>query len=176
MITDAELMAAFADRKDALAFNEILRRYQKLVWSVAFRFTANIDDTKDIVQDTFIRLMVAAGRYSASASLSTFIYRTVTNLCLDFKKKKRSVFFDETDSVTDIVYEEDYGEQLDEKYRVSQLTEAVSTLPMRQTLAKDTIDTVMLQRAQTQILQMQNRLQDLVIKYILSEKNILTPQ
>jgi RNA polymerase sigma-70 factor, ECF subfamily len=133
--TDSELMEAFSSRKDTSAFNEIIRRYQNLAWKVAVRFTADTEDSKDIVQDTFIRLMEASGRYTASASLSTFIYHIVTNLCLDFKKKKKLVIVDNIDIVMDSVSLGVSDENLDRKDALSQLATALNKLPKRQRLA-----------------------------------------
>ena len=134
MRTDSELMNAFTHHKDSAAFNEIVERYRRLVWKVAFRFTADEADSQDILQDTFIRLIEAAPRYKASASLSTFIYHIVTNLCLDFKKKKRPVAIKNIDLVEDNSHRE-HDEMLDNKNRLFKLSEALRTLPDRQRMA-----------------------------------------
>jgi RNA polymerase sigma-70 factor (ECF subfamily) len=127
-------MTSFSKENNFSIFKQIMQRYQGLVWNIAFRYTADTDDSKDIVQDTFIRLIEAAPRYKPTASLSTFIYHIVTNLCLDFKKKKRPVPLDTLELTADDTTE-DCDEKLDSDARKAHLTHALHNLPARQRLA-----------------------------------------
>jgi len=85
---DESLMQA-AGRGDLAAFDEIVRRHQTWAWRVAYRFLGHEDDAADVVQDAFLRLLDAAGRYRPSAGFRTYLYRIVSRLCLDQARKRR---------------------------------------------------------------------------------------
>lgn len=135
MFTDSELINAFVKNNDNAAFNHIIERYRNLVWNIAFRFTGNFEDSQDILQDTFIRLMDAAPGYKPSASLGTFIYRIVTNLCLDLKKKKRPEAADDIDNRENFAPAITPEESIDLKKRAAIISEGLRALPARQRLA-----------------------------------------
>src|SRR5512133_3022101 len=95
---DIELLRKFSQDNDHSAFNELVDRYKNLVWKVAYSFTSDTQETQDILQDTFIRLFESAPKFKPDASLSTYIYRIVTTLCIDQKKKKRYAIYVHIDS------------------------------------------------------------------------------
>jgi RNA polymerase sigma-70 factor, ECF subfamily len=84
---EAGLMQRVA-QGDRAALAQIIGEHQKRVWAVAYRFTQRREDADDISQEAFIRLWNAAGRWEPAARLSTWLYRVVTNLCLDFRRKQ----------------------------------------------------------------------------------------
>lgn len=76
---------------DMLSFKRLVEYYQPYVYSVAFRFLNNKADSEDIVQECFIRVWKNLKRYNSNYRFSTWIYKIVTNLCLDqYRRKKRS--------------------------------------------------------------------------------------
>jgi RNA polymerase sigma-70 factor (ECF subfamily) len=87
-------MPALSDREiveqaiagDPEAFRLLVERHQRFVYSLAYRFVHNISDAEDITQDTFIRLWKNLGRYRHEVKLTTWLYKIVTNLCLDLLK------------------------------------------------------------------------------------------
>jgi RNA polymerase sigma-70 factor (ECF subfamily) len=90
MPSDEELMAAVG-RGDSASLEQLVVRYQRLVWHVAWRFLGDAAEAEDIAQETFLRLLGAAGRYRPTAKFPTYLYRIVTRLCLDGLRKKRPV-------------------------------------------------------------------------------------
>jgi RNA polymerase sigma-70 factor, ECF subfamily len=88
MSSDESLMLA-TGQGDLDAFAEIVRRHQTWAWRVAYRFLGRKEDAADVVQDAFIRLLDASGRYRPSATLTTYLYQIITRLCLDRAKKKQ---------------------------------------------------------------------------------------
>lgn len=81
-------------RGDLAAFSRIVARHQAWAWRVAYRFTGNENDASDIVQEAFLRLLDAAGRYLPTARFRTYFYRIISRLCLDQAKIKRPVFLE----------------------------------------------------------------------------------
>ena len=87
--SDASLMAAVADG-DMDALGELVRRHQSSVLATAYRLLGRWDQAEDAAQEAFIRVHRAASTYVSSAAFTTWLYRIVTNLCLDALRKRRS--------------------------------------------------------------------------------------
>ena len=87
-------MPALSDREiveqaisgDTRAFQILVERHQSFVYSLAYRFVHNVNDAEDIAQEAFIRLWKNLLRYRQEVKLTTWLYKIVTNLCLDFLK------------------------------------------------------------------------------------------
>jgi RNA polymerase sigma-70 factor (ECF subfamily) len=132
MRTDEELMHA-AGRGDPQAFEELVLRHQKEVWGFARRFLGDAVEAEDVAQETFLRILEAAPRYRATAPFHTYLYRVVTNFCLDRRRKKQPLYLDtvpETAS-TDASPEDDFAHQ----ERNKAVRAALETIPARQKAA-----------------------------------------
>jgi RNA polymerase sigma-70 factor, ECF subfamily len=75
---------------DIGAFDELVRRYEKRVFSFAYRIAGNQDDAGDVAQEAFIRVFNSIGTFRGDANFTTWIYRIVTNVYLDERKKSKS--------------------------------------------------------------------------------------
>lgn len=85
-ISPAIIKAAMSG--DASAFKAIVEEYQTFAYAVSFRFVGNADDAEDIVQEGFIKLWKNLKAYRQDIKLSTWFYRILVNLCLDFLKSR----------------------------------------------------------------------------------------
>jgi len=79
---------------DLKAFEELVHRHQAWAWGVAYRFLGHRQESEDVVQDAFLRLLEASGRYQPTSSLKTYLYKIITRLCLDRAKKKQPRYLD----------------------------------------------------------------------------------
>ena len=93
MATDEELLQAVG-RGDLPAFEQVVLRHQKEAWSVALRFLGDATEAEDVAQEAFLRILEASPRYRPTASFRTYLYRVVTNLCLDRARKKRPLYLE----------------------------------------------------------------------------------
>jgi len=75
---------------DLSAFDEIVRRYEKQVYNFAYRMTGNYDDAQDIVVDAFLKVHHAIDSFRGDANFSTWLFRIVTNLYLDERKRSKA--------------------------------------------------------------------------------------
>jgi RNA polymerase sigma-70 factor (ECF subfamily) len=73
---------------DMRAFRRLVERHQSFVYKLAYRFVGTRGDAEDITQESFIRLWKNLNRYRAEIKLTTWLYKIVTNLCLDVLKSK----------------------------------------------------------------------------------------
>ena len=87
--TDDELITA-SRRGDQAAFAEIVRRYQRAVYRVAYALTRNTSDADDLAQETFVRAWGAIGRFEIGQPLYPWLARICTNQAYSlFRTRKR---------------------------------------------------------------------------------------
>jgi RNA polymerase sigma-70 factor (ECF subfamily) len=65
---------------DETAFDELVRRYEPEAYRLAYRFTHNSEDARDLAQEGFIRAYQGLSRFRGDASFHTWFYRIMTNL------------------------------------------------------------------------------------------------
>ncbi len=83
--TSQEIIAqALGGSNEAIRF--LVVQNQAFAYSVAYRFLGNSEDAEDIVQEAFIRLWKNLHKYNPEVKLTTWLYRIIANLCLDFLK------------------------------------------------------------------------------------------
>lgn len=91
--TDEELIARFQNG-DEYAFDEIVKRYKDRLLNFVFRFIGQIDESEDIVQDTFLKVYKNKNSYVNIARFSTWIYTIAGNLAkTELRKRKRRRIF-----------------------------------------------------------------------------------
>lgn len=83
---DVELMQRVR-AGDAAAFRELFAKYSEPVVNFAYRFVLNRDRAEELAQDAFLQIYRARGRYEAKARFTTYLYRVVTNLCLNERRR-----------------------------------------------------------------------------------------
>jgi RNA polymerase sigma-70 factor, ECF subfamily len=87
-INDAELIRA-AQNGDRAAFEQLVRQYDQAVLRLALQLTGKEQDARDIYQDAFLKAYRNLGNFRFECSFYTWIYRIVTNLCLDHLRRKQ---------------------------------------------------------------------------------------
>jgi RNA polymerase sigma-70 factor, ECF subfamily len=86
---DHQLLAA-SSAGDETAFLEITRRYRNQITNYVYRMLDDYDRAVDLTQETFVRVWVNAGRYQATYSFSTYIYKIAHNLAIsELRQRKR---------------------------------------------------------------------------------------
>lgn len=86
---EAALLRA-AQGGDPAAFSELVRRYQRAVYRVAYALTRNASDADDLAQETFVRAYQAIGRFRVGEPLFPWLARIATNQAISlFRRRKR---------------------------------------------------------------------------------------
>ena len=75
---------------DTEAYDELVRRYQRQVYNLAYRMLGNPEDAGDLVQETFLRAYGALGSFRQDASFLTWLYKIASNLCIDHMRSRKS--------------------------------------------------------------------------------------
>ena len=73
---------------DERAFTEMVDKYKKKAFAIAYRFTNNVEDAKDLSQEAFVKVYRCIGSFRGESSFLTWFYRILTNLCIDFKRRR----------------------------------------------------------------------------------------
>ena len=87
----AEPSAALVRRAqagDRDALSTLVQSQQTYVYSIAMSLMHNPADAADMTQEAFIRLMRSLGTYRAETKFTTWLYRLVTNICLDGLRRR----------------------------------------------------------------------------------------
>jgi RNA polymerase sigma-70 factor (ECF subfamily) len=78
-----------AQRGNRVAFEDLVRHYDHAVLRLALRLTGSEHDAQDIYQEAFLKAYRNLGSFRFECSFYTWIYRIVTNLCLDHLRKRQ---------------------------------------------------------------------------------------
>jgi RNA polymerase sigma-70 factor (ECF subfamily) len=85
---DDTILIREAQRGNRAAFEELVRHYDQAVLRLALHLTGTEHDAQDVYQDAFLKAYKNIGSFRFECSFYTWIYRIVTNLCLDHLRKK----------------------------------------------------------------------------------------
>jgi RNA polymerase sigma-70 factor (ECF subfamily) len=92
-LTDEELIARF-QQGDNYAFDQLVRRYKEPLLSFIYRFIGEINESEDIVQETFFRVYKNKHYYKEVAKFSTWIYTIAGNLAkTELRRRRRRKIF-----------------------------------------------------------------------------------
>src|SRR6201981_954875 len=85
---DDTMLIREAQRGDHAAFEELVRHYDQAVLRLALHLTGSEPEAQDVYQDAFLKAYRNIGSFRFECSFYTWIYRIVTNLCLDHLRKR----------------------------------------------------------------------------------------
>jgi RNA polymerase sigma-70 factor (ECF subfamily) len=93
MDNDEDLIAAYV-RGDESAFERLVERNLRSVYSFAVRFVGSKNDAEDIAQDTFVKVWKNLKQYSRqSARFRTWLMRVARNTAIDYLRKRKHIPF-----------------------------------------------------------------------------------
>jgi RNA polymerase sigma-70 factor (ECF subfamily) len=86
--TDEELVAR-SKTGDTESFNQLVRRWERPIFALAYRTLGREEDARDVTQETFLRAFRALSGFKGDAKFSSWLYRIAVNLCRDWMRKER---------------------------------------------------------------------------------------
>jgi len=141
---DDELIRA-AQKGERAAFDALVRRYDQSVLRLALHMLGNEQDAQDVHQEAFIKAYRHLGNFRFECSFYTWLYRIVTNLCLDQLRRRKSrredpatvldASGDEMDLMANISDDRamaNPGRELDRKLMGEQISDALGKLTPRE--------------------------------------------
>jgi RNA polymerase sigma-70 factor (ECF subfamily) len=99
--TDEELVARSIGG-DADSFNQLILRWERPIYALAFRVIGREEDARDVCQETFLRAFRALGGFKGQAKFSSWLYRITLNLCRDWLRRERRAPFVQPPDDTDL--------------------------------------------------------------------------
>lgn len=88
-ITDMELVEK-SILNDVDAFEELVRRYQNKIFTIAYRMLGSREDAADFAQEAFVKAFRALPQFRGDASFQTWLYHIITNVCRDELRRRVS--------------------------------------------------------------------------------------
>jgi len=128
-VDDGELVRA-AQSGDRDAFGLLVKRYQRDIYRLCYRYVNDPQDASDLAQDAFLKAYRAVGGFRGDSSFSTWIYRIALNTCLNFRASRRPQAEALSDSLPARAVE--LGERIDTGRLRSRIRAAVEMLPEKQ--------------------------------------------
>jgi RNA polymerase sigma-70 factor, ECF subfamily len=89
-LADEQSLVRKAQAGDRLAFDDLVRRYDRDVLRLALNLVHRPEDARDIYQESFLRVYRNLHRFRFECSFYTWLYRIVTNVALDHLRRRTS--------------------------------------------------------------------------------------
>jgi len=138
--TDEELVARSISG-DADSFNELVLRWERPIFALAYRVIGREEDARDVCQETFLRAFRALSGFRGQAKFSSWLYRIALNLCRDWiRRERRAPIVDAEDvDVTNLEVDRSGSESIEDvvarKHLARLVERAMARLPAEQRTA-----------------------------------------
>jgi len=86
--TDEELVARSIGG-DVDSFNQLVLRWERPIYALAYRVIGREEEARDVVQETFLRAFRGIKNFRGQAKFSSWVYRIALNLCRDWIRRER---------------------------------------------------------------------------------------
>jgi len=86
-LTDQEIVALAREGREA-AYRELIRRYERPVFSLVLRMVRNRQLAEDLAQETFIKALNAIASYRPEFKFSSWIFKIANNAAIDHLRRK----------------------------------------------------------------------------------------
>ena len=88
---EVDALARRAQAGDGAALAALVEGQQRYVYSIALGIMKNAADASDATQEAFVRLIRSLHTYRGETKFTTWLYRLVTNICLDELRRRKAV-------------------------------------------------------------------------------------
>ena len=139
--TDEDLVAR-SRGGDVDSFNQLILRWERPIYALAYRVIGREEDARDVCQETFLRAFRALPGFKGQAKFSSWLYRIALNLCRDWIRRQRrapTVQFAEGVDPVELTAERGAVESIEELVSRRELSavveEAMARLPEEQRTA-----------------------------------------
>ena len=130
-IDEEAAIVAQARLGNTVAFNELLRRYERKIFRLALHITQNREDAEDAMQEAFLKAYEHLGEFEGNSRFYTWLVRIAVNQALMKLRRRRPnvVSLDEEiDTGEDMVPRdvEDWGPSPEDRFRQTELSDILS--------------------------------------------------
>lgn len=89
MASSDEELVARSMGGDLDSFNQLVLRWERPIYALAYRVIGRDEEARDVAQETFLRAFRALPGFKGQAKFSSWLYRITLNLCRDWMRKER---------------------------------------------------------------------------------------
>ena len=87
-LPDADVVALAQQGREG-AFRELIRRYERPVFSLVYRMVRDRETAEDLAQETFIKVLNHIDRYRPEFKLSSWLFKIANNVAIDHLRKRQ---------------------------------------------------------------------------------------
>ena len=87
-LPDADVVALAQQGRDA-AYRELIRRYERPVFSLVFRMVRDRELAEDLAQDTFVKVLQHIDRYRPEFKFSSWLFKIANNVAIDHLRRRQ---------------------------------------------------------------------------------------
>ena len=87
-LPDADVVA-FAQKGREPAFRELIRRYERPVFSLVYRMVRDRELSEDLTQDTFIKVLTHIDKYRSEFKFSSWLFKIANNVAIDHLRRRQ---------------------------------------------------------------------------------------
>lgn len=87
-LPDADVVALAFEGREA-AHRELIKRYERPVFSLVFRMVGNRELAEDLTQDTFVKVLSHLDRYRTDFKFSSWLFKIANNVAIDHLRKRQ---------------------------------------------------------------------------------------
>ncbi len=130
-LKDEELIKLAQEEDNHPAFAMLIQRHSQKFYSLCYRYVRDPDISEEITQEAFLKLWSKKAIYNPekAAKFTTWFYRVVSNMCLDYIKKKKPL------PMMEDVQFADTSVDIEKETLQGQIEDMIATLPENQALA-----------------------------------------
>ncbi len=126
-----------AQKGDMAAFEALVRQHERMVYNLALRTLGNDSDAQDASQEAFIKAWTGLGSFRGDSKFSVWLYRLVSNVCMDMLRRRKNEALsltvsddDRGETILDIPDESSSPQSLLEKKELREdIQSAINSLP-----------------------------------------------
>jgi len=89
LLTTDEQLVERAIAGDGDAFGEVVRRWERKIYALAYGFTGSVEDARDAAQETFVAAYRNLQNFRGDAKVSSWLHRIAVNQCITRQRRAR---------------------------------------------------------------------------------------
>jgi RNA polymerase sigma-70 factor (ECF subfamily) len=136
-LTTDEQLVERALAGDSDAFGEVVRRWERKIYALAYGITGSVEDARDAAQETFIAAFRNLQGFRGEAKVSSWLHRIAVNQCITRQRRVRvraeTAYEDEVESAGELFLatsgRESPARMSESKERAEAVRRAVAALP-----------------------------------------------
>src|SRR5438094_9613395 len=87
-LPDADVVALAQQGREP-AYRELIRRYERPVFSLVFRMVRDRELAEDLTQDTFVKVLQNIDRYRSEFKFSSWLFKIANNVAIDHLRRRQ---------------------------------------------------------------------------------------